>query len=460
VNQNREPGTGNRESVPGSFIVIGAGFAGLSAATALAERGARVLVLEARPVLGGRATAHTDPATGERVDNGQHILIGCYRETFAFLDRIGARDGVAFQENLTIQVIDRAGRSSRLACPAWPAPFHLLGGVLRWTALSWRDRWAVLRIIPALKTAPRTRPARDSREGGPDVSVREWLVRAGQTPRLLDVLWEPLAVAALNESIDVASAAPFREVLRRMFSTHRRDSALGLPVVPLDDLYAKPACAYLAARGGEVRLTARARVRVESGRPVVVVQGEELKPEAVICAVPWYALGGLFESIPSEVRDAIDAAERTPASAIVTVNLWLDRAVTTGTFIGLPGRAMQWVFDKGALFGSSSSHLSLVSSGASHLVARTNDELVALALTELREALPAARDATVRRATVVRERRATFSAAPGLPRRPETRTGIDGLYLAGDWIDTGLPATIESAVLSGHRAAAAALGDS
>ena len=131
--------------------------------------------------------------------------------------------------------------------------------------------------------------------------------------------------------------------------------------------------------------------------------------------------------------------------------------VASGTFVGLPGRAMQWVFDKRALFGDAASHLSLVSSGASAIVDRTNQELIDLALRELRAALPAVRDAELRRAVVVREKRATFSVAPGQPRRPSTKTSLPGLFLAGDWIDTGLPATIESAVVSGHAAAAAVM---
>ena len=123
-------------------IVVGGGFAGLSAATALAERGARVLVVEARPTLGGRATAFTDPATGERVDNGQHVLFGCYHETFRFLRRIGAEGHVRVQHRLAVDMIDRAGRWSRLACPALPSPLHLLAGVMTWNALGWRDRLA------------------------------------------------------------------------------------------------------------------------------------------------------------------------------------------------------------------------------------------------------------------------------------------------------------------------------
>jgi len=435
-------------------VVIGGGFAGLSAAALLGERGARVTVLEARPSLGGRASAFTDPATGDRVDNGQHVLIGCYHETFAFLERIGASAGVALQENLEVHMIDRRGRASRLACPPWPAPLHLLGGVLRWESLGWADRLAVLRIRGALRRrAPDPRGA-----GASSTTVRQWLRAAGQTERLVELLWEPLAVAALNEPIDVAGAEPFREVLRRMFTSNRRDSRLGLPVVPLDRLFAQPARAFIERTGGAVRTGARARVTCPAGssRPAVITTaGETLRPDAVVCAVAWHALPDLFPSPPSALHDMLDDARSTTASPIVTVNLWLDRPVEAGPFVGLPGRTMQWVFDKSRLFGGGSGHLSLVSSGATAIVGRSNDELVDLAMSEIREALPGARAAELRRAVVVRERRATFSVAPGAPARPGTRTPVQGVYLAGDWIDTGLPATIESAVTSGHWAARA-----
>jgi zeta-carotene desaturase len=177
----------------------------------------------------------------------------------------------------------------------------------------------------------------------------------------------------------------------------------------------------------------------------------------VICAAAWYSLPALFEQRPPALAELIGAAESTAASPIVTVNLWFDRPVTSSTFVGLPGRTMQWIFDKRALFGESASHLSLVSSGAAALVNRSNQELIDVARDELKAVLPAVRTATIRRAVVVREKRATFSVAPGQPARPATRTGVPGLFLAGDWIDTGLPATIESAVISGHAAAEAVL---
>ena len=142
----------------------------------------------------------------------------------------------------------------------------------------------------------------------------------------------------------------------------------------------------------------------------------------------------------------------------MTVNLWFDRRVLDLPFVGLPGRAMQWVFDKRLVLGDETSHLSLVSSGAAEILAETNEALIRRAHEELLDALPDVRAAKLTRATVIREPRATFSLAPGQPARPSTETGVRGFLLAGDWIDTGLPATIESAVRSGHRAAERCIG--
>jgi hydroxysqualene dehydroxylase len=438
-------------------IVVGAGFAGLSAAVDLAGHGARVLVLEARPGPGGRATAFTDPETGEVVDNGQHALFGCYHETFRFLRTIGTDALVQLDEQLEIEVVDREGRSSRLRSMRLPPPLHLLGGLLRWTALSWRDRAAAAMIGPALARAAR-RHARgelaDSQEQHETVSA--WLRRHGQTSRLCELLWEPLAVAALNQQMDVAAAAPFVRVLAQMFGGSHRDAAIGLPRVPLDALYAKPAALWLESRGHPVRTASVARIVCAGERlSHVEVRGERLDAPAVVCAVPWHALARTLDPAPAALAAIVASASATASSPIVTVNLWLDRRVTSVPFVGLPGRTMQWIFDKRQAFGDGASHLSLVSSGAEAIVSQSNGELVEVALTEVRDALPAARNATVIRAIVVREKRATFSLAPGQPQRPQTVTPVRGLLLAGDWVDTGLPATIESAVMSGHMAAAA-----
>ncbi|MGE3274522.1 MAG: hydroxysqualene dehydroxylase HpnE [Vicinamibacterales bacterium] len=441
-------------------IVVGGGCAGLAAATALAARGARVRLVEARPGLGGRASTYTDPATGERVDNGQHILMGCYRETLRFLERVGARTGLRAESGLAVPQVDRRGYRADFRLPPIPAPFHLLAGVLAWDALSWRERLSVLRpgLARELRRAATAGPA----PGTHEVTVRQWLAGHGQAARLTELLWEPLALAALNQSIDEAMAAPFVTVLAEMFGDDPEAATLLLPARPLDDLFATPARAFIEARGGEVRTSAPATVVVDPDGRLrgVQVRGELAVAPAVVVATGWFSLPALFGAGPPAALGAIlDAARATPPSPIVTVNLWFDRPVVSDTVIGLPGRTFQWVFDKGALFGAGSSHLSLVSSGAAVVADLDNDRLVTIALDEVRGALPAARRATLRRATAVRERRATFSLAPGLPPRPGVATPVPGLWLASDWTDTGLPATIESAIVAGHLAAAAVIGN-
>jgi len=464
-------------------IVIGAGCAGLSAAVRLTARGARVLVLEARGRLGGRATAFADRDTGVIVDNGQHILLGCYTETFAFLQTIGAADHVHVQPQLAVTMIDTGGRRSRLSCPALPAPFHLVAGVLEWEALTWRDRLSVLAMATPLRNARRAlQPGSTLQAASPGETVENWLIRNGQTPRIREMLWNPLALAALNQPPEQAAAPVFARVIAEMFGGDARAAAIALPATPLDRMYAEPAREYVEAHGGAVRTGAPAKIRTADHAVLSVdAGGDQWRAGHVISTVPWFALSDLFDEPPAALADTIDRARRMTSCPIVTVNLWFDRRVMDEPFIGLPGRPMQWVFDKRLVFGrlgeddtashagarqdlpraeaeEDAWHVSLVSSGAASILGRPNHELVAMAHRELMDAMPDIRPARLVRATVVREPRATFSLAPGAPQRPQSETAVRGLLLAGDWIDTGLPATIESAVRSGHRAADLCIG--
>jgi len=439
-------------------IVIGGGFAGLSAAVRLTRMGHRVIVLEARGRLGGRATAFTDRESGELVDNGQHVLLGCYRDALRLLCDIGADSHVRVQPQLAVTMIDAERRRTRLECRNFPAPLHLLTGVFDWEALTWRDRWSVLRMAEPIRIARRQAQG-DTRRlaASPGETVDAWLKRNGQTDRLRELLWTPLALAALNQSPAEAAAPPFARVLGEMFGRDPQSAALVLPTKPLHEMYAEPARAFIEKRGGEVRTGKVARVEIQAGRATAVsVDGERWTDPVVVAAVPWFALDELFTGDRSPLEPVLNAARHTDASPIVTVNLWFDRPVLDAPFVGLPGRVMQWAFEKRTIVGDETTHVSLVCSGAEAVVAWTNERLIEQARAELIEALPSTRDAGLTHATVVREPRATFSLAPGQPPRPATTTSVAGLFLAGDWVDTGLPATIESAVRSGHAAADAA----
>ena len=441
-------------------VIIGAGCAGLSAAAMLAEAGLHVRVLESRPRLGGRATAFADRVTGELVDNGQHVLFGCYRETLTFLDRIGARENLRAQPTLSVPFIDRSGRRSVLACPALPSPLHLLAGILRWDAMPLTQRLPALRIARPLRAARRalahTGHVTAAMNGrGADLTVSQWLRAHGQSDALTEWLWEPLAVAALNQSPDEARAEPFVRVLAEMFGPDASASALLLPTRPLHEMYAEPARLFIEHHGGEVRTNATAKIVTDQERVLGVdVRGEYIEATHVISTVPWTSIRTLFaEPVPGALAGLIAGAAAMQSEAIVTVNLWYDRQVMDDPFVGLPGRSMQWVFEKRLTFGRDASHLSLVASGANVLAAEHTEDVIARAAAEVAEAIPGARAASLLRATVVREKHATFSLAAGQPPRPPTRTAIKGLLLAGDWTDTDLPGTIESAVVSGHRAA-------
>jgi hypothetical protein len=259
--------------------------------------------------------------------------------------------------------IDTAGRQSVLACPPLPAPWHLLGGVIEWEALGWKDRISVLRLGTPLRTEQsRLRSATSLMACSPGETVENWLVRNGQTPRLREMLWDPLALAALNQPPHEAAAPTFVRVLAEMFGPDPQAASIAFPAVSLEALYAEPAREFIEKRGGTIWTNALARITVENGRAAGVRArgGREVRAKAVISSVPWFALAPLFDCVPDALVPMASRAARMASYPIVTVNLWLDRRVLTTPFVGLPGRTMQWAFDHGAITGGALSYLSLV----------------------------------------------------------------------------------------------------
>jgi hypothetical protein len=337
---------------------------------------------------------------------------------------------------------------------------------MRWPAIGLADRASALRLIGLLRRIRRDGAAAVAADVPAALTVSRWLRARGQSRALCDWLWDPLAIAALNQLPGIAAAAPFVRVLGELFAPDPDASAIGLPLVALDELYGPPSVAFLEARGGRVVLKSPATIAIDSaGRVAGVRAGDRtIATSCVVSAVPWHAFGAIWNGQPPAALSGIARnAASMHGSPIVTVNLWLDgpaSSATSAPFVGLVGGPMHWVFNKAAIVGGHADHLSVVASGADDLTRLDNDRITAVAMDQLRLALPSIGARKVRRSVVVREHRATFSLAPGGPARPGAATPLAGFVLAGDWTDTGLPGTIEGAVQSGHTAAACVLSAS
>ena len=432
-------------------VVIGGGLAGLSAAVRLATRGHQVTVLEATRGGGGRSRSFFDAGFNREIDNGQHLMMGCYHETQSFLRAIGSQDdGVYYQRNLAVKMVKAGGTPVDFACPALPAPFHLAAGLLGMRGVGVVAKAAALRAGLMLRNEV-VRP--DDNE-----TCDAWLQRMGQTVELRDAFWEPLIWAVLNEDPLVASAAMLVAVLDRAFMSTRDASRLGVPRRPLSRLYVEQARALLERRGCTVRFGTAARAIVlEEGRAVGVRlrDGEILPATTIISAVPPHALLAL---LPDAARQHWAFADVARLETSPIVNLWalLDRPLFDGPFVGLVRSPLHWLFDRDQIDpqpGRRGHLISVTISGARGYVKDDVASLEGLFESEVRRFFPD-RPFRIERFKVVKERRATISHAAGTyQRRPETKSPIPGLLLAGDWIRTGLPATIESAVQSGHEAA-------
>jgi len=443
-------------------IVIGGGLAGLAAGVALAESGWRVRLFELRPYLGGRATSYVLPS-GEHVDNCQHVTLGCCTNLDDFYRRVGSASKVKFFDRLFF--LDPQGRSGAMQAGILPAPFHMTGSFATFAPLSLGDKLSIARaMMRVLFTAGK--PKEVATPAG--ISMLDWLRSQKQTPRAIERFWRVVLVSALDEELHRTDARFGIDVFWKAFLSNRTGYRMGVPAVPLAELYDGCRIA-IEKRGGEVTLRAPVRgVRVENGA-IVAVQfdnGREESADAYVFALPHTALDNLLPPEIKSTNPSLASLEKIKVSPITGVHFWFDRPVTTEPFITLLDTNVQWVFNKTALYTNQSDapvpgaqqYLQLVISASYDLLKKSREEIIEICLKEIRQALPAAREAKLVKATVIKEASATFSPEPGVDRlRPAQTTNTPRLFLAGDWTATGWPATMEGAVRSGYLAAEAVL---
>jgi zeta-carotene desaturase len=430
--------------------VIGGGVAGMSAACALAEAGYRVQLVERRGYLGGRASSYLHPGVNEVIDNCQHVLFGCCTNLLAFYRRIGVENRIRWTRQMTM--IEPGGRRSLLGPSPLPAPLHGLPRLLSAKAFTRDDKLALARGFRAMMKPISS----DSNE-----TLADWLRRHQQTPGAVERFWRLVIASALNADLDAIAVPYAAKVIRELFMNSAQAGAMGMSSVPLSELYAG-AAQFLKDNGAELHLNTNvesAEWDEEVSQWTVSTRIGPLISDYLVIALPFEAMQKLLPHVSpaAHVEELARQADAFTHWPICSVHLWFDRPITDLPHAVLLDREIHWMYNKSVLQPwrkHKGSYLELVQSASRRFAALERQQAIDQAMSELTEFFPAVRDAKLEKAALIKEVRATFGVPPGIDsQRPSAISPWPNCYLAGDWISTGWPSTMESAARSGHIAA-------
>lgn len=422
-------------------IVVGGGIAGIAAALRLSEHEVPVILLETRPRLGGRATSFTDPRNGEIIDNCQHVAMGCCTNYLDLCRRLGVDHHIVWTR--AIHWVEAGGRVSTMQPGGLPAPGHFAAGLIGASFLSAQEKVSLAAALMALLMQRRA----DVRT----ITFAQWLQRHDQGARLIERFWAPVVVSACNLGVDRVCAATAAHVFQDGFMAHRDAPRIGVAGVPLVRLY-DHAIDAISRAGGMVRLgTGVERVTADA---VVTTAGERIAAGRVILAVPPERAARIIDPALARIDRRFDAMRMATHSPIVGVHLVFDRPITALPHAVLVGRETQWVFRK----DDEGRRLHAVISAADALIPQSEEQIIARVTGDVRACFPASSTASVVTGRAVKEKLATFAPTPQIESIRPTTTGDSGVILAGDFVQTGWPATMEGATRSGYMAAAAAMG--
>jgi squalene-associated FAD-dependent desaturase len=435
-------------------IVVGGGLAGIAAALGLAKQGVKVQLLEARRRLGGRTGSFTQPDSNEPLDYCQHVGMGCCTNLRQLIDWLGQSE--FWETHRSLHFYGPQGNYQHLASlPLLPAPLHLAAWLLRWPGLKLADRIAIARGMLAIRKLAITRET-------DHLLAQSWLVKNHQTPAAVDHFWQTIIVSALGEELSQVNLSSVAKVLQDGFLNHRDAFHLLVPKRPLGELFGKQAEQRLRERGVDIHLQSRVQRLVQVTESRFSVESDNLRTitaDAVILAVPWFRMRGLVESTGyGPLLNVAHAAGQITASPISGIHTWWDRPWLDTPHAAIVGRLCQWVFPKhdnaeAARPGTDEHYYQIVVSASRHLPRGDSAELMRQVQQDLAAVFPKVRAAKMLRMQVVTDPQAVFSVGiNSSDLRPQTEIPGTNVYLAGDWIQTGWPATMESAVLSGWRA--------
>ena len=455
------------DSPASDVVILGGGIAGGAAALEFLEAGWQVTLVEARGFLGGRAFSFTDQETGMSLDNGQHVFVGCCDQFLGFLERVGARHRWRLQDRLDIPVRSRTGRVGRLAASPLPSPLHLLPSFLAYPHLTFPDKlralWGMFRAKLANRHASRME----------EITFYQWLRESGQSERAIDNLWNLVIEPTLNDNVRQVSAAMGLMIVQEGMLAGATAANLGYAVDGLLPSLGEPLQERLEELGATLVLGDPVKCIEVGSSPdmnelaagviaVELASGRSFGGSVFVSCLPARAL---LRVLPPALQgqEWVDRIAQLEWAPIVNLHVLFDRPVMDGAFCAFVDSPLQWVFNRDHITGEPAPEggqlLAVSVSAAWDYVDREREEIFEELVAEMSVAFPAAREAQVLHATVVKQREATFRCLPGADRlRPGATTPLANLYLAGEWTNTGWPSTMEGAVRSGYRAAAAAMG--
>jgi squalene-associated FAD-dependent desaturase len=426
-------------------LIIGGGLAGLTAASILSSKNFSVTLFESSPKLGGRTYSFIDKGTVTEIDNGQHIMMGCYKETLSFLKLIGAENNFDYQKNLFLKFIDSHKNQYQINASTLFYPLNLLLSIIDYNALSASDKLYFILFLLKLPFISKNTIKR--------ITVKEWLEVEGQSLNTIKSFWEILCIGALNTKLEKASALVFYDVLIQIFFKDNSSSTIILPKFGLSESLINPAERFIKKNNGQVILSETMQeIRIENQKVVEVKTEKNVYNyfDYVISAIPHHAFEKIIctkkINIECKLEHELNLELKQEYSAILNIHIWLNADKLSEKFYGLIDSPLHWIFVK-------EKHINIVISDANYLVDKSKEEIFDFVIEELIK-YTSITQKDISQYKIIKEKRATFvPAIDTIGRRPNSKTSIKNLFLAGDWTNTGLPSTIESAVKSGRIAA-------
>lgn len=421
----------------------------MAAALTLAENGCPVDLFEQRRRLGGRVASFRDTKTGETVDTCMHVSMGCCTNFLDFIGRAGVEE--YFNRHRRLTFVGPSGEVCKFDSWRWlPAPLHLFPGFARLRYLTLRERLSIGRCLVRLgRLDPRNCVG---------TTAGQWLRDQGQTANSIERFWSVVLVSALGESTDRVALSMARKVFLDGFMRSASGYEVILPRIPLGEIFDAHVGSRLRELGVDIHLEAPVRsVEMSEARADALSTTDHHCHEfdAIVVALPWMTIGRLFSPDQQQRLHGAWTTEQIESSAITAVHLWYDREIMPFPHAAFVGRTSDWIFRHGASSGSASGHrYQVVISASNELARRPREELLREVLDDLESTWPESQSAKLLHSRIVTEKHAVFSATPELvQKRPNTVSALGNVYLAGDWTETGWPATMEGAVLSGYKAA-------